>query len=423
MKWDCGLIRDLAPLVQDGACSEASRLAVEEHTRECESCRTLLERMGAPWAPPVEEPPLAQEGAAEERRKMRRSFGKLRRRWYRTLAMWVAAILLLGCAGTLTVGQVRGEGAAFTNLDEIWQAGRFLRYLQDGKFDKAVRMLSPELSARYWELQELLSCSDGAELEHYLQDYREVELDGEAWMLDSAGHQFLRGYWEQAGEGETDLEGEEFWPYLLANRETGLLVPEDVWERAAALLEPGVLDEGDPYVLVHTGWGDFYVNSGLREAVEREGTSAVVLYRNAALIPKRIYDAAKYAVLEEDAEWKLWLEETYGEVRDMTEEEFSAQMEDWLIRSLQAWQDEGYELSSYSFTEAYAVDGGWVIGMAINEKTPDDAWRYTLDLSFCDGRLDIRGWSFPAGSAWNGEQGLHAALNLYYSLLRAQWGE
>ena len=39
MKYPCDLIRDLLPLYQDGVCSEESRAAVEEHLRECPSCR------------------------------------------------------------------------------------------------------------------------------------------------------------------------------------------------------------------------------------------------------------------------------------------------------------------------------------------------------------------------------------------------
>lgn len=39
MKYPCDLIRDLLPLYQDGVCNEESRAAVEEHLRECPSCR------------------------------------------------------------------------------------------------------------------------------------------------------------------------------------------------------------------------------------------------------------------------------------------------------------------------------------------------------------------------------------------------
>lgn len=43
MKYPCDLIRDLLPLRADGACSEASLHAVEEHLSECAACRKLAE--------------------------------------------------------------------------------------------------------------------------------------------------------------------------------------------------------------------------------------------------------------------------------------------------------------------------------------------------------------------------------------------
>ena len=42
MKIDCNVIRDLLPLYADGACSEESRVMVEEHLQECQSCSDLL---------------------------------------------------------------------------------------------------------------------------------------------------------------------------------------------------------------------------------------------------------------------------------------------------------------------------------------------------------------------------------------------
>ena len=46
MKLDCEIIRDLLPLYGDNVCSEKSREAVEEHLRECETCREELKALG-----------------------------------------------------------------------------------------------------------------------------------------------------------------------------------------------------------------------------------------------------------------------------------------------------------------------------------------------------------------------------------------
>ncbi|MBO7386361.1 MAG: zf-HC2 domain-containing protein [Lachnospiraceae bacterium] len=45
MKYDCDMIEDLLPLYKDGACSEASKKAVEEHLKECPKCQKMLEEL------------------------------------------------------------------------------------------------------------------------------------------------------------------------------------------------------------------------------------------------------------------------------------------------------------------------------------------------------------------------------------------
>ena len=41
MKYNCDVIRDLLPLYADKACSERSRVIVEEHLQECPACRAM----------------------------------------------------------------------------------------------------------------------------------------------------------------------------------------------------------------------------------------------------------------------------------------------------------------------------------------------------------------------------------------------
>ena len=45
MKTDCDMIRDLLPLYADEVCSDTSRLAVEEHLRDCPACAAELEKL------------------------------------------------------------------------------------------------------------------------------------------------------------------------------------------------------------------------------------------------------------------------------------------------------------------------------------------------------------------------------------------
>lgn len=45
MSRNCDMIKDLLPLYADDVCSDESRKAVEEHIKECEDCRSELEKL------------------------------------------------------------------------------------------------------------------------------------------------------------------------------------------------------------------------------------------------------------------------------------------------------------------------------------------------------------------------------------------
>ncbi len=77
MKYRCRVIRDLLPLYVDGVCSEESCLIVEEHIKECEECRNLLEEMthnsSVPRAP---ENPANEQSKANGFRKLKKNVMK-----------------------------------------------------------------------------------------------------------------------------------------------------------------------------------------------------------------------------------------------------------------------------------------------------------------------------------------------------------
>lgn len=45
---NCSIVKDLIPLYIDGCCSEESAKVVEEHIRDCDSCKKLFEDMKLP---------------------------------------------------------------------------------------------------------------------------------------------------------------------------------------------------------------------------------------------------------------------------------------------------------------------------------------------------------------------------------------
>ena len=111
----CEIIRDLLPLYHDGACSGASRAAVEAHIEGCEACRALLAEMDAPL-PLVSGPPALRMGEAKRLPAARMKEAK--RRLVRRITLSVVAVV--AAMGLL----VAGGAALYTRFEEVYS----LRY-------------------------------------------------------------------------------------------------------------------------------------------------------------------------------------------------------------------------------------------------------------------------------------------------------
>lgn len=103
---NCELIRDLIPLYSEELCSDESKKIVEEHTKNCDSCRKLLETLPTDTTP---ESPVPDEGKA---------FRKVRRKMKR-MSVALAAVVIL--VGYLTVGQIV-KIPEIQSFETVWQS-------------------------------------------------------------------------------------------------------------------------------------------------------------------------------------------------------------------------------------------------------------------------------------------------------------
>ena len=92
-KRDCGIVRDLMPLVIDRVASPASTELVESHIRECEECREVMAQMRAE---PAVKPAETDTGFIRFCKKLEREF-----RWRRVVVGALAALLVCAilCGG------------------------------------------------------------------------------------------------------------------------------------------------------------------------------------------------------------------------------------------------------------------------------------------------------------------------------------
>ncbi len=152
MRIPCEIITDLLPLYIDGVCGEETKGYVKEHLETCDSCSQKYRYMTAD----VAEPPMS---LTEDEKRIKRGIRRLRHRW----ALALAAALLVLPLLLLSVNQFRGEGIAFTNIDDFVKSYRVCLMLQNGEYGRFFDM---------WE--------DGRQ-----SSWRGTAADAESW-LDTA---------------------------------------------------------------------------------------------------------------------------------------------------------------------------------------------------------------------------------------------
>lgn len=140
MKLPCDIVQDLLPLYEEDLCSQATREAVEEHLRECETC-------GKQHAAVQEltEPEVVVEPKQEKKATIK-SFKKIRNRWIASIVI----ILIMIPFGYLGWGQYRGSGLSFTNLHELYLGNRFMQCLESGDYEKAFEYVDWEERKNDW---------------------------------------------------------------------------------------------------------------------------------------------------------------------------------------------------------------------------------------------------------------------------------
>ena len=156
MKLPCDIVQDLLPLYEDNLCSQATREAIEEHLRECETCgkqHTAVQELTEPEV--VVEP-------KQEKKATAKSFKKIRNRWIASIVI----ILLLIPMGYLGWGQYQGSGPSFTNLHELYLGNQFMRCLEAGEYEKAFQYVSLDETRNQW-LQQWFTED---KMEHFEED-------------------------------------------------------------------------------------------------------------------------------------------------------------------------------------------------------------------------------------------------------------
>ena len=131
MKLSCGIVMDLLPLYEEGICSEETRQAVEEHLKECHTCRSFLEDVHS-----FEK----EKPVIEVDKKTVRCFKKIKKYWISSILI----IILLMPILHLSWNEVRKTGVHFSNMRELYICHQFLQELQEEDYEGAFEYMNVE---------------------------------------------------------------------------------------------------------------------------------------------------------------------------------------------------------------------------------------------------------------------------------------
>lgn len=377
---NCDIIQDLLILYDDGACSEATRTAVEEHLATCEACRSR--RMPAP---PMPEP-------KREAKAIKRSFRKVRRRWITSLL----AVLMIGpmiLIGILAKNERNKNGLCFSNLDEVWTCRQFLQRIADGAYEEAMELM--DFSQDYADIQEALNWK----VEDYLTDWQSVTLNGETcWATPWFAQQYL------SGSGD--------WFYMIYNDLNPVLVPEAAFHAAVPEAAEGRFVDGHTiytlpeseltYHLLETQWGNYLVGPSTWTFIcNLDELTSADLCLTFALVPDAIFQDSQAELLERAKGDYEWNQEYYGALVGVSEEEFDALMEADGVQRLRDLFSHGCSITDFKFGTAYQIAGEWRIQYYVTFRDPNgNSFWMDIDLAVNERGLSLATCSYIENAPW-----------------------
>lgn len=376
----CAVIRDLFLLYESKECSNETNIVVEEHVKECESCRIELEKL----MKPVQLVTYDEDELLQKDLSAKKGLKIIRRRWIISL-ICIAMILPLFGLGILTKNEITKEGICFSNLDDLYYSKSFFKAIQNKDYERAFTYLDVE--AVYDQL------INGYVFSEREKRY-EVEIGEETWYIDES--LYLNEYqtyinnedeseiWmslilaNSSHNGRTAIPKEKMTEELLNQINTsdeGINIVID--EKNASL------DEEDIYYLWQDDTGREFYYLGQEQQTD-EGTEILddALFLESRCIPQRVYDDLMESRKEEETVIKAYVDY----YKDMGFETYKEKSKKYFLENMKRFEEEGFTISSFKLVPYYYY----------NE--PNRSWEITASLKvYKDGSLCTETYQYENG--------------------------
>ncbi|MEY8420748.1 zf-HC2 domain-containing protein [Oscillospiraceae bacterium 44-5] len=111
---ECGVIRDLLPLYEDGAASEETTQLVREHIKDCPACREELRKMRVPVSMPAE-----ADGELWERYKRRQDQLRRKKNFRTACVLFLLAAMAVFCLCYTLIPRSWNQVSGVTEPDRV----------------------------------------------------------------------------------------------------------------------------------------------------------------------------------------------------------------------------------------------------------------------------------------------------------------
>lgn len=343
----CEVIRDLFLLYESKECSKETIQFVEEHTKECETCRIELENLMKPV-----ELVTYQDEFVQKEISVKKGFKKIRRRWIISV---ICIVLILPITGVsiLTKNEINKESICFSNIDDLYHSRSFLKAIQNKAYVKAFTYL--DVKSVYDRL------IYGYVFNTKLDELYEVIIDGETWYIDNS--LYLNEYQTYINTGDDMM----IWDSLInanSSHDGMTAIPKEkmskeLLEQLTASNEGIIIfdeesysnNDEKTYYLWKDDMGREYYFPEQRQKQTEEGTeiSDSILFMQSRCIPIRAYDDLIKGKREEEAVIKAYVDY----YRDMGFETYKEKSKKYFLENMKRFEEEGYTISSFDLNPYY----------------------------------------------------------------------
>ncbi len=370
----CDVAKDMLPLVAAGDCTDETKLIVDEHVATCAACRAELAMMKDPAVAAERIPDESSAGEISKEMTFEKGFRKIRHMWLASIVC-VLCILPLTGLGVLGFNDARGEGYAYSNLEDAITLRAYLECLKNKDYEGAFAYVDTQ--GMYEDVTTAREDYNAFDTSNFFL----ATIGGKSYYVSNSG--VLAAY---SGYGKEGADT-EVWAEVICRNVDGYYatpIPEDVFADAAEIASEilgeqivEIMLESEQENTAYTYIKTIAVDGESYYVPTRDGRANGPQWKqNAIFIPEEIYTLFKKDQQERDNREIARMDQ----YRKLGLEGYTQLMKEIYITALVEKEANGFYIESYSIgtpnreISHYTSDGEEIV-----------FWNFIVDFTLSGG--------------------------------------